>query len=479
MASLDDLATAAGVLSDPDVLYAAAVKQIQATPDARLDFSALSHEIMARAEGVLKANAGAIASEVGNVVGGALFGGGGGGGSSGLLSEISGEVAGFAEAVAKEVADVIPIVGSVVAAITAVTDIVSAQEAAYKAAFLEPVKAFLARPLSYSGQGTTLVPSDIFGFDPAYVPRPAPSGGVAIAGRLAGGYPFMPSNPLGAFLAALTEDGQGDWCHINPDAQFCDERENGVDLSMGGAIFGGNLHRAPAEWNPPDYLLGQVMPIWRAAGVLAGTMGAPITPQRRVAYKLLRRAIGSRNADQGLVLWPIYFDMFVADWKRMGSLYAIGMLTTVWAKIHGDVKTWPKSIAEQGWTTTDPTALDSYAIQNVERAGGLPISIGQVRPFVDAIASMAGAWDVHKPVIPIAPALKTTTAVRKIAAASNVSFRTSPFTTTRTAAATVTRVRPDFGKRPGLGAVAAWSAGGLAVGGALLYAAWRKGLIAI
>ncbi len=312
--STDSLTPAvASAVTDPDTLYALAFSSVHADTSAFNDLTSGVRGIVTTGEKIVSMTIGAdgaaelgkaVIAEVGTVIG------------TDTMQAMQGLVA----EVVNAVADYLPLIG---AAVGGVFGIIMGQlnaDAAKHAAYEAASSAVLARQIPLSGVANTFQPADLFSYDAQWEIATGNAALVPSNPTNPSGYPYCPYSPLGLMLAAVTEDGDNDggWQAIDPtwDGRATD-----------GSVGDNNLHH-------PSAALGALYQAWPQGLVRK----AGLAPARRRVYQTLRKAMGSRNSDQGSALWPVYLDMLVADFDR-GALtrpFVVYLLTSYYdgKKIH-------------------------------------------------------------------------------------------------------------------------------------------------
>lgn len=366
---------------DPGVLYAAALGNVigTATIDRgaaiNAELSIVSKYVLQEGERLLTTLLGEVSTKIGDAI------------LSGIAEAVGWNtidaVAGVAGEIASAAAAVVPFVNMVLSVVGAAQDSINAYQLQWKQHQIDNAHDILIRAPLGSGYNGLILPADIFAYEPDWLPE----SGVSVP-QIHQGYPYMPATALGIVLAAITEDSSSDWAPRMPYAYGVNppDAQNG---NPPGVVTDSNLHHSAWYWDNA-----------RASSPRALRPGQnfvnAISPDRRRTYQLLRRAMGSRNKDQGVSLWPIYMDMLLAD-VRSGAIdppASLGQLTNVFCDSTID-GTFAMTPDEQALMSTDPASIQGNVLMNLVRVA-VPWSPGQMTPFVDQITNLVNDWETRR-----------------------------------------------------------------------------------
>lgn len=392
---------------DPGVLYAAAIGNVVNAAIAP-EMSLVSKFVLQEGEHIIEGLLGESTSALGESV------------LTGLASVVGWNtidmVVGVANEVASAVTAVLPVVNMAMSVVSAAADSINAYQVQWKQHQIDNAHDILVRSPLGSGYNGLILPSDVFAYDPEWLPE----SGVAVP-QVHQGYSYMPASALGIVLAAITEDSANDWAPHIPAAYGV----NPPDVTNGnppGVVTDSNLHHAPWYWD--NARASSRTPLRPGQNFVNA-----IPPERRRTYQLLRRAMGSRNTDQGVSLWPIYMDMLLAD-VRSGAIdpgASLGQLTNVFCDITSD-GTFAKDHDEQALTSTDPSFIQGNNLMNLVRSA-VPWSPEQMTPFVDQITNLVNDWETRRNDFSPPKLLhfgSVADTQRRIAAATNASVTAGP-----------------------------------------------------
>jgi hypothetical protein len=346
---------------NPDVLYTAALGELRANVNVTKSFSPLAQEVFHAADHVLEQAIGSDSEKLAEFVLKQAV--------DAIGSETLTAVSNIVSTIATAVADYVPLVGVVVSMFSDVLGGVAQETEARKQSQAEAEGMLLSRPLLGSAVGNRVQPSDIFAPDPVTaVPKSVWEEASyqttqAQAGKLIwSAYRYMPYSALGVLLAAVTEDS-GDY-----------------GVAPNGFVSDTNLHHSirALELAPTHYV--QFLMMSNMPNEVAAHPNVGLPPERRRAYQLLRRAIGSRNDDQGRSLWPLYMDMLLTDVRsgRLTGSYMVWLLTHRFTMPDGGTE------ADGSFEYTGPTGGNIHS---------LPLESMKVFPYVNTILSLVDQWE--------------------------------------------------------------------------------------
>lgn len=340
--------------SQADTLYAAALGAVHGDTTVEGELSAVGRMALDAAWGAFEGPIVQVAEELGL----RLLSEGLGMLPPTVLAEVAG-IAGEVAGAVGAIGEMVPVIGAIISLVNTGIQLSEAQDAQIRQRTTGIAQSLLSRPVSPSGadvgKGPVVQPSDIVPTDPNFVGDPFPGVSTWLG---VDPIPPMPSTSLGITLAALTEGQPSHGPHLGDDAA-ADSTLRHTDNVW---HYARGFYHAQNPDLPPEELR---LPL-----------GVP--KAYRHLFQVVRLAIGSRNVDQGRILWPIYMDLLVNAWDRgwLSGTFATWMLSH---KLRAD---------PDGWAVdTD----DTYAMADAPEANAGAPATAWV-PYVDQIIGLVNAW---------------------------------------------------------------------------------------
>jgi len=298
----------AEIFTSSDALYTTAIGAVRSAPDVRADLSTVGKIALDAAWTAFQGPIVQVAETAGLMLlseGLSLV-------PPALLVDIAG-IAGTISSVVGAVSELVPVLGAAIGLVGAGIAMSEAADAQIRQHSADIALALLTRPVVPSGpdvgHGPVLLPADILATDPTFVADPWPG-----VNTWLGPDPIapMPYASLGITLAALTESQAVDTPSV------MDSTLRHTDFFWDGAPL------AYVLAGPPEEFQSRFAEYQRGLGI----------PRHvRHLMQALRLAIGSRNVDQGRILWPIYMDLLLTAWER-GQLTS-GFMNYMLSHVHG------------------------------------------------------------------------------------------------------------------------------------------------
>jgi len=343
--------------TNADALYATAIGAVHADQSIAANLSTVGKMALDAAWGAFKGPIVQVAEEAGLTLLSE--------GLSLLPPDVLVQVAGIAGDVAGAVGaigELVPVLGAIISLVNVGISLSEAQDAQVRAVTTGLVQQLLTRPVIPSGPdvgaGPVVVPADIIPTDPAFVADPFPGTNTWL-----GADPIapMPYTSIGLALAGITE---GSW-------------DGTMHLPEGGSADS-SLRHTDAVWHNARTFYH----LQNAGNLSADELRLPLGVPKayRHLFQALRLAIGSRNVDQGRILWPIYMDLLLLAWDSgwISGSYTTWLLSHVFKQ---DPDGWPMN----------PGDDNTYSMVDAfEHNAGAPASAWV--PYIDQIAAMSNAW---------------------------------------------------------------------------------------